>query len=200
MHDAISGHFNPHAFAAPNAAFVPNFPSNGNGAFEAVTQHDAFSMNDSLNPLNGTIEEVEPKKPSLSKVDSFVSCTEPGPVWPQDGEPVKSPTTEEFMAILERNSAVLKQATEKNQELSEKLTDDKSASSDEVKFSDDIVDAAKEATTEEQPDAKSDSDETKDEEEPSEPISLLSQAFLAFVCICILGSKLRFYLPCNFLC
>ena len=59
---------------------------------------------------------------------------------------VRSPTTDEFMAILERNSTVLREATEKNQELKGASADDAkkdepdSNVKDDVEFSD-IVDA-----------------------------------------------------------
>ena len=82
------------------------------------------------------------QKASLRKTDSLVSCTEPGPVNATDNDLVRSPTTDEFMAILERNSTVLKEATEKNQELKEVLDakKDEPDSKDDVEFSD-IVDA-----------------------------------------------------------
>ena len=80
----------------------------------------------------------------MKKTDSVISCTEPGPVSLPETD-IRSPTTDEFMAILERNSSVLKQASEKNQELSETKKDETdSAAKDDVEFSD-IVDA-KEAT------------------------------------------------------
>ena len=60
---------------------------------------------------------------------------------------VRSPTTDEFMAILERNSTVLREATEKNQELKgassandAKKDEPDSHVKDDVEFSD-IVDA-----------------------------------------------------------
>ena len=54
---------------------------------------------------------------------------------------IRSPTTDEFMAILERNSTVLREASEKNQELNEAKKDETdSAAKDDVEFSD-IVDA-----------------------------------------------------------
>ena len=82
------------------------------------------------------------QKASLRKTDSLVSCTEPGPVNATDNDLTRSPTTDEFMAILERNSTVLKEATEKNQELKEVLDakKDEPDSKDDVEFSD-IVDA-----------------------------------------------------------
>ena len=82
------------------------------------------------------------QKASLRKTDSLVSCTEPGPVNATDNDMTRSPTTDEFMAILERNSTVLKEATEKNQELKEVLDakKDEPDSKDDVEFSD-IVDA-----------------------------------------------------------
>ena len=83
-------------------------------------------------------------KGTLKKTDSIVSCTEPGPVSLPESD-VRSPTTDEFMAILERNSTVLRQASEKNQELNDTKKDETdSAAKDDVEFSD-IVDA-KEAT------------------------------------------------------
>ena len=89
-------------------------------------------------------------KPSLTKTDSFISYTEPGPVTTE--EVPRSPSTNEFMAILERNSAILAQATEKNQEMAattEALKQENSAL-DEVKFTDDIVDGEKEETAEQE--------------------------------------------------
>jgi len=55
--------------------------------------------------------EEGPKKSTLKKVDSFVSYTEPGPI--QAEIELKNTSTEDFMAILKRNSAILQQATEK---------------------------------------------------------------------------------------
>ena len=73
----------------------------------------------------------------------MVSCTEPGPVNTSEND-VRSPTTDEFMAILERNSTVLREATEKNQELKANAEAQKdepdSKAKDDVEFSD-IVDA-----------------------------------------------------------
>lgn len=87
-------------------------------------QQPQVSNGNPFNPFNNVDET--PQKPNLTKVDSFVSYTEPGPI--TNAEVVstdnfmmmgKSPsgTTNEFMAILERNSAILQQASEKNEEM-----------------------------------------------------------------------------------
>ena len=152
---------------------------NGNTAMTSdnlmVDQLASLGMGGMINndPFQTTSEEVTditddkngPKKSTLRKNDSFVSYTEPGPIIQQtetDGPvilqsetEVKSPptTTDEFMAILERNSAILQQATEKNQEIAKENNDKKSntnagASSDDVNLHD-IVEVGKEAITEE---------------------------------------------------
>ena len=151
---------------------------NGNTAMTSdnlmVDQLASLGMGGMINgPFQTTSEEVTddkngPKKSTLRKNDSFVSYTEPGPIIQQtetDGPAVISPTetevkssttTDDFMAILERNSAILQQATEKNQEIAkEKDNETKpdpnvgaATSSDDVNFHD-MVEVAKEAITEE---------------------------------------------------
>ena len=108
-------------------------------------------QNPNQTPIAQPQEEPDGPKngSSLTRIESFASYTEPGPI---DSDLVRSPTTDEFMAILERNSAVLQQASEKNQEIAAKSdiakkddSNEQSKAADEVKFTD-IVDAGKETT------------------------------------------------------
>ena len=152
---------------------------NGNTAMTSdnlmVDQLASLGMGGMINgPFQTTSEEVTddkngPKKSTLRKNDSFVSYTEPGPIIQQtetDGPAVISPTetevkssttTDDFMAILERNSAILQQATEKNQEIAKEKDNEKkpdpnvgaTTSSDDVNIHDNMVEVAKEAITEE---------------------------------------------------
>ena len=120
---------------------APTTVSSVDNTFLAANQPDN-SFREASNPF-GSSEQ----KGSLRKTDSLVSCTEPGPVNVTDTDMVRSPTTDEFMAILERNSTVLREATEKNQELKgassandAKKDEPDSNVKDDVEFSD-IVDA-----------------------------------------------------------
>ena len=95
------------------------------GDFEGQTLSNPFYTGPvTSNPFDSL--EVSEKKKGLVKVDSFASYTEPGPINQQQpeleaGTPITT-TKDEFMAILERNSAILQQASEKNQEFAKNIS------------------------------------------------------------------------------
>lgn len=129
-----------------------------NGNSTMLMEEQAFVSNGNpFNPFNN----VEKPKPSLTKVDSFVSYTEPGPVTSPDvvstdnfsmmmngnnSPSSSSGTTNDFMAILERNSAVLQQASEKNEEMNGKKNEE---SQEQIETNVDNVDAGKDEQNEE---------------------------------------------------